>query len=59
MAKLKRDVHLVLSPRAARVLDEVCGSFSGNEFIHLKPEEMQIIKDIRKQIREFAKDPQK
>lgn len=57
MKLLKRDVHLVLSPHAAKVLDQVIGSCTEDELIHLKEADTKILHTIRKQIREFATEP--
>lgn len=57
MKQLKRDVHLVLSPKAAKLLDRAIGEWFYSRDSQPLPEDEKILVDIRKQIREFATDP--
>lgn len=57
-AQLGRDVHLLLSPRAAQILDQALGVVENNSVYLKTSEQAKIVRNIRKEIRSFAiKDP--
>lgn len=56
MKQLKRDVHLVLTPKAARILDSSIAR-SLETYNLLDKDTKKILQDVRKQIREFATEP--